>query len=265
MGRMRIKRPGLSYLYSGIAALAFSAPPLGAAVISEIHYNPPEGGQLEFVELYNPGLSALSLSGWAFISGIHFTFPAGAQIAGNGYVVLARNPQLFEERFQLWNESSSVFGPYDQGLDNGGETLALADAEGRVADEVEFDDDPPWDTGADGRGGSLERACQSGDSTLPWNWRSDPELGPSPLRPTHGAVCPAPPPPPGPVVINEIHYHPANDADLDQEFVELYNRSDTPADLTGYAFAQGIQFRFAEGTAIPPRGMLVVCRNLAVG
>ncbi|MBE0536492.1 MAG: lamin tail domain-containing protein [Phycisphaerae bacterium] len=47
----------------------------------------------------------------------------------------------------------------------------------------------------------------------------------------------------------------------DQEWIELYNRSNTPVDLTGWTLRGGIRYNFEEGTAIPPDGYLVVAKN----
>ena len=49
-------------------------------VINEIHFD-PENGALpgEFIELYNPGSSAVDLSAWFFEDGIDFTLPGGTR------------------------------------------------------------------------------------------------------------------------------------------------------------------------------------------
>src|SRR5512139_3134187 len=48
---------------------------------------------------------------------------------------------------------------------------------------------------------------------------------------------------PGPVVINEIHYAPA-DKTVAEEFVELHNEGLDPVDLSGWRFSAGIGFEF---------------------
>ena len=62
------------------------------------------------------------------------------------------------------------------------------------------------------------------------------------------------------VVINEIMYHPPNDQ-KSLEYVELHNPGSVEADLSGWSFAKGIEFRFPNGAKIPPGGYLVVCRD----
>ncbi|HVY72338.1 MAG TPA: lamin tail domain-containing protein, partial [Verrucomicrobiae bacterium] len=68
----------------------------------------------------------------------------------------------------------------------------------------------------------------------------------------------ATPSPKGAVVINEIMYHPRT---AGNEYIELYNNSVNSAfDLGGFRL-DGIGFVFAPGTAIPPRGYLVLANN----
>jgi hypothetical protein len=63
------------------------------------------------------------------------------------------------------------------------------------------------------------------------------------------------------VVISEIMHHaPSNDPR--EEFVELYNRGDAPADLTGWHFDQGITYTFTGGT-LDAGGYLVVAADTA--
>jgi hypothetical protein len=62
------------------------------------------------------------------------------------------------------------------------------------------------------------------------------------------------------VVVNEIHYHPADPA---LEFVELHNQLSVNVDLSGWRFDGGITFGFPEGTVMPARGYLVVAKDPA--
>jgi hypothetical protein len=65
---------------------------------------------------------------------------------------------------------------------------------------------------------------------------------------------------PGEVVINELMYHPPGERE-DLQFIELFNCSSRVVDLSGWAFKQGIEFRFPDSTAIAPGGYVVVARN----
>lgn len=63
------------------------------------------------------------------------------------------------------------------------------------------------------------------------------------------------------VMIHEIMYRPAdvNDSEpTELEFIELYNPTATPFDLSGHSFSNGINYTFEPGTIIPAEGYLVV-------
>ena len=65
-----------------------------------------------------------------------------------------------------------------------------------------------------------------------------------------------------PVVITEINYKSAPDVDS-EDWVELYNRTDTAVDLTGWRFTDGAghAYAFAPDTVLWPDSYLVLCRD----
>ena len=68
----------------------------------------------------------------------------------------------------------------------------------------------------------------------------------------------------GPVIIQELMYRPRNsNSAVDSnnlEFIEIYNPTDEPVDLTGWAIGGGVDYRFRAGTQIAARENLVVVR-----
>ena len=62
------------------------------------------------------------------------------------------------------------------------------------------------------------------------------------------------------VVINEILYHAPDDLD-DLQYIELHNAGAQAVDLSGWSLRKGVQFKFAAGTQLAPKGFLVVCRS----
>ena len=66
----------------------------------------------------------------------------------------------------------------------------------------------------------------------------------------------------GPVLINEIHYNGLNNS-VHSDFIELYNFSAAPADLSGWLLSGGIDFTFPAGTVIPAGGYLVIAEDPA--
>jgi regulation of enolase protein 1 (concanavalin A-like superfamily) len=63
------------------------------------------------------------------------------------------------------------------------------------------------------------------------------------------------------IVINELMYHPISGEDDDQ-YIELYNRSASAVNVSGWRFVSGINFTIPTGTSIPANGYLVVARNV---
>ncbi|MGJ8650134.1 MAG: lamin tail domain-containing protein [Opitutaceae bacterium] len=65
------------------------------------------------------------------------------------------------------------------------------------------------------------------------------------------------------VVINEIMYDPIS-GESDEEFIELYNRSNGTVDLSGWRLRGGISYTFPDGVSISSGGYVVVARNAAL-
>jgi hypothetical protein len=63
------------------------------------------------------------------------------------------------------------------------------------------------------------------------------------------------------IVINEIMYHPISGY-ADDQYIELFNRGASVADVGYWRFTEGIDFMMPAGTVIPPGGYLVVARSL---
>lgn len=65
------------------------------------------------------------------------------------------------------------------------------------------------------------------------------------------------------IVINEIQYQPAGiPENTGREYIELYNSSAAPVDISGWKFTSGVNFTFPIGTTIPGNGYLAVAANL---
>ena len=76
-----------------------------------------------------------------------------------------------------------------------------------------------------------------------------------------------PPQPLEDLVINEVHYNPTSPPNNplvngdDFEFIELYNRGNTPLRLDNVSFARGTSFHFPFNTTIGPRQFIVLVSN----
>jgi len=135
-------------------------------VITEIMYNPPEGGtdSLEYIEIYNNGDDAVDMEGFYFGAGVVFEFPA-LNLNPEAYVVVAVNSEAMMNTFGVdalqWTSG---------GLSNGGELIELRDMGGNIVDDVNYDDSPPWPTEPDGNGPSLTFCYPDEDNSLGENW-----------------------------------------------------------------------------------------------
>ncbi len=154
-------------------------------VINEIHYNPSDSLQgedeaWEFVELHNPSSQSVDLTGFRFVSGIDFTFPAGSLLEAGGYAVVVAAAAGYEGRgFPVYEWTSGR-------LANEGEDLVLFDAHSQMVDSVRYNDRDPWPEAADGDGPSLELTDATLDNGLPSSWSASGPLGGTPGRPNSG-------------------------------------------------------------------------------
>ncbi len=146
--------------WSGLTQAAFFPPQnLEALRVTEIHYNPPQdngpplvdGDEFEFFEFKNTGATPLNLSGLS-LTGITYTFPAGAMLAPGQFWLLVRNPTAFAMR----HPGVSYQDVYSGKLSNSGEALSLT-KDGQELWNFAYGDRFPWPRAADGGGLSLQR------------------------------------------------------------------------------------------------------------
>ncbi len=152
----------------------FEAAPgaVNAVRIQEINYHShPERDSGDWVELVNAFAQSMDLSGWVFqdsSSAHRFVIPQGTVLTPGGLLVLCEDA----EAFAAIHPGVSCLGSFGFGLNNGGERLRLFDAEGRLMDEVEYDDEAPWPLAADGLGATLSLADAAAS-----DWGASPDSG----------------------------------------------------------------------------------------
>lgn len=244
------------YIFTPTGATSMTAvfaalPPI---VINEIHYNPSDAQGLdatyEFVELLNNSGSAVDLTGYSF-QGLTYTFPAGTTIGAGEYIVVASTAATYS------GNGYQVFQWAGGSLNNGGETLALLNGAGNTVDLVPYDNNPPWVQPPDGQGPTLSLINPNLDNALAPSWEPSYITGGTPGQPNVPVLYP--------VVINEIHYNPSDAQGIDDlfEFVELYNNSNNPINLSGYAITDGVVFTFPVGAQIAPLSFVLVAKTAA--
>ena len=138
-------------------------------VFTEIMYNDPSIGtdELDFIEIYNKGLNTISLAGY-HISGVDFTFPAGASLNAGEYTLVAYSATQIANEFGI----TAYEWPVGANLSNSGEGLALYNPFGTLMDTLFYDDDfaTGWPILADGGGASLILCDYNSDNSLATNW-----------------------------------------------------------------------------------------------
>ena len=234
-------------------------PAPGSIVVNEFMYNNPgpDGEDREWIELYNPAPQAVNLSHWILKDendNHAFRLPIGTSIPSNGFLLIAPT------RDPAW--TSPVVEGLTFSLGNKSDAVRLFDPNERLISGVYYNDGSEWPAGADGEGGSLELVQPERTASEPNNWAVSPQGG-TPGRPNARLIV-DPEYHDYDVVINEIFYHPEDeeyDNNLEKEYVELYNLSSRPVDLSGWRFTDGIEFLFPQGQLIPGNGYLLVCRN----
>ncbi|MEM6347174.1 MAG: lamin tail domain-containing protein, partial [Bacteroidota bacterium] len=133
-------------------------------VITEIHYNPSNGSQYEFIELYNPSAYPLDLNGYYFDNGISdtLTFVMPSQ----SYVVIAKDSTLWTgQGFDVYQWSSGS-------LDNNGEELRIRYPNGVTSEKLSYNNNFPWPEQADGDGASAALKELSLDNDDGYNWKA---------------------------------------------------------------------------------------------
>ena len=141
-------------------------------IINEIMHDPPSDERNgEYIELYNRGNNTVDLSGWEFVEGISFTFPAGTTIGPGAHLVVAANKDWISANYG----EVSVIGNYENNLANEGELLRLEDSNGNLADEVNYKVGGDWPQLTNGDGSSMELIHPFADNDLPSSWKDSDE------------------------------------------------------------------------------------------
>ena len=215
-------------------------------VLSEIMYH-PTNSNLEYVEFFNSRGEPQDLTGYQLAGSVSFTFPAGSRIDGGGFVVVARSPADLQNVYGL----AGVLGPYTNHLPNSKGTVQLVNQAGGVLLEANYGTTPPWPVSPDGAGHSLVLARASYGEGNVLAWAASDAVGGSP-----GRMDPVTADPLRQVVINEFL---ANTGPSGIDFIELFNRSSQPLDLSGCSLSDDPEinkFVLPPGTTIAGRGFL---------
>jgi hypothetical protein len=236
-------------------------------VINEVHYHPAQPGT-GFLELFNRSTTTpFDLSGFRF-DGVGYTFPPGAIIQPNLFLVLASDRQAFANTY---GQTIPVFDQFPGALDNGGEHLALVrpgatPAQDTVISDVRYDDRLPWPTQADGLGPSLQLIDPVQGAWRVANWMATPTNDVNRATPARANAAAQSLPAFPRLWINEVlpnNLTSVRDANGESEpWIELYNAGDTALDLSAFyltdSYTNLVKWQFPSGTTVGARQFLIV-------
>jgi regulation of enolase protein 1 (concanavalin A-like superfamily) len=192
-------------------------------VFSEIMYTPAsraDGLNTEYVEIYNSNPWWDDLGGYQLGGQVQYTFPSPTIVPGGGYLVVAAAPADVAAAYGITN----LIGPYTGSLRKGGRLELINAAQGILLD-VTYTNTLPWPAGASKTGHSIVLANPTYGEADPRAWTISDLVGGSP-----GAPKAYRPSPLRSVMINEIL---ANPSPSQAAYVELYNHSAVPVNVSG--------------------------------
>jgi len=225
-------------------------------VFTELNYHSDSvRNSADWVEIYNPGISPVVLTGWYLKDGVpenRYNFPSGRVLGAGEYLVISVDLAAFST---VYPTVTNVIGQPSFRFSNAGERLSLYNASNAVVVSFAYTDSLPWQTGSDGHGRTLEIVNPTADPNDPANWFDGCMYG-TPGR----AYAPCEPP----LVISEINYNSAPGANPG-DWVEWHNRSTSAINLSNFVLKDQRDtnvFVVPPGTSIPAGGYLVMARDL---
>lgn len=114
-------------------------------IITEVLYDAPNSDATEeWIELYNPTDTAISIDGW-YINDNYDSYSLSGTIDAHGYMVLARDANAFYNLYGFYPDDSSL----SLALSNSGDVLRLYDSTGTEVDMVAWENYVSgWDVSA---------------------------------------------------------------------------------------------------------------------
>jgi parallel beta-helix repeat protein len=226
-------------------------------IINELHYHPQAGEAYEFIELANTGDRVIDLSEWRLTGTIEYVFPPNTAIAPGECIVVARDADLYADQARQAYTWTTGMLPDDWGH------IQLENEQGDRVDYVNYSDDHGWPLRPDGAGPSLELRDVRLDNLYYANWRASVLPGGTPGQ------HPARPRITG-LILNEVMASNTTTIrdvnDQYDDWIELYNSTDTPIDVGGLYVTDNLSRLWscqipttdAALTTIAPQGFLIV-------
>jgi hypothetical protein len=227
--------------FSALRSPVTAYTPLTTVRINEVLSHSDPG--FDWLELHNTTGTPINIGKWyisdSFDSLMDFQIPDDTIITEYGYVVFHQGSGPGELPFGFSSSQGDEV------------VLSAADSAGNLSGERDFIQFGPADNGI-----TFGRVIDGGDHVYRMSY--DTQGGPNA------------PPLVGPVVINEIMYHPMDPglgATIDPEYIELHNITGAPVVLSEdfgalgihpWSVGGGVQFEFSPDSTIPAHGFLLV-------
>ncbi len=162
-----------------VILLAFATTASAAVVINEIMYNTPGSPDIEWLELYNSGDSAIELDDWYLLDSdpLHPICLLSGDLGPGQFLVVVGDFNEFTPQYPgVSNVNVNDFDPNGTGfgLSNSSDTINLYDDDGELQDTVTYFDSGDWPNSADGDGPSLELVSPLLENNVSSAW--DPSL-----------------------------------------------------------------------------------------
>jgi hypothetical protein len=145
-------------------------PLIAPVVVNEINYNSnPSMDSGDWIELFNPGTSAIDLEGWKIqdSSANNFKVLPNYILGPGNFLVVCVDESKFRLIFPSVND---LLGGLGFAFSGRGDSIRVYDPYGNLADSVSYSDQHPWPEGADGGGGTLELVNPTLDNAVAVHW-----------------------------------------------------------------------------------------------
>ena len=154
-----------------ITAFFTGSPVSPQVIVSEINYNSDSASNAgDWFELHNMTSSKIDISGWKVRDDNdhhEFVFPVTTTIEPYGYLVVSEDTSKFHSQFP---SVQNVIGPLGFNLSDAGDQIRLFRYNDSLQVSLEYSDQAPWTTAADGEGYTLELIDSAGDFNDGNNW-----------------------------------------------------------------------------------------------
>jgi hypothetical protein len=229
-----------------------------AIEISEIMVNAENSiDSDDWIELHNKldveiNIGGMSISDSSYFN--KFVFPLNTKIPANGYLVVAKDTNLFKTQYP---SVTNFIGPLGFSFNSASETIFLKNHLDNEVIQLTYTTAHPWPLGTDGDGRTLEFKGGFYFPNDPAGWYSG-CVGGSPG--TEYLACDSS------LIISEINYKSALSSNAGDWF-EIHSLSNQALDLSNWRITDGgnnVDYFIPEGIILNPYEHLVFASNLAL-